>query len=275
MNEITIQEKLILIREGYSLESINEYINEAAKDTGDIFLESVISDINYMTETTLEYLTENDNEEAKKNRFKKMLDWLIAKVNQFIALIKEKFNIIKEKIIKKKNETKFEDATPNGATFIMYDKVFEGTDKLNEVIDGLLHLFLSPDPTVAEGKTVDTLYPELFKSILKNYSGNTEIVRDVVIGKMERYEFNDKSYVDKMIKIVEDIPKLQDKIQKIGDMLKSSLAHIRTTDYGNDSVDMLTYFTALLTIAVHIRQCIAIHADATIFAMDKLTGKSK
>jgi hypothetical protein len=255
MNEITIKEKLTLMREGHSLESINEYINEAAKDAGDIFLESVVSDIGY--------IIESDNDDVKKTKSKKVIEWLIKKIDQLIAFIKEKYLILKSKIFKGKG--------PNGVAFQMHEKVFEGKDGIDEILNKLSSLAsgngiekFNNDEVDSDNNTLN-IKDKLLKELLGlNYNGKNihHNLRETLLGDIKTYKFTEKSYSDKVSKASDDCQKQQQELIKILERLKQNL----------HSGDHLPIYNELLYTASQLTAVLKVNGYTISDAIDKMNG---
>jgi gas vesicle protein len=107
MNQISVPEKLRLIREGHTIDT-----NTSSKEFNDVFLESVTESFNYITEMSLEYLTETDGNKWVE-RMKKMIQWIREKISQLMQWIKSKFfkNIEKAKEVAREAEEAAKKAT--------------------------------------------------------------------------------------------------------------------------------------------------------------------
>jgi len=92
---MNLTEKLRLIQEGYSFDDINtgnispfQTIQEST-DGLSLFTESIITDINYMTEMSVDLIHENS---GVFEHIKKFFEWIKQKIKQFVDFLRGKYS---------------------------------------------------------------------------------------------------------------------------------------------------------------------------------------
>jgi hypothetical protein len=257
MENVTIKEKLTLMREGYSLIDINNYINESSKTIGDIFLESTISDINFITESTIEFMVENDNVDAAKNRLKKMLDWLMNKMQQIMTWIKEKFASKFKKVHKEDiKEEKFEDVSREET---IHEKLVNGQFDPGKYMKNLQDL---TDDFIMNKKYMEYTDAELKNLMLKKlldtntiYNIDSDYITDTILGPKKKYTI-DKKFVSEQKnnfeKISGELSTFETEYPKFYLKLKSEVdrihSYINSGSGGFDNSEFLLYKAKALGI---------------------------
>jgi hypothetical protein len=143
---MNISTKLKLLQEGYSIDDIESdgifSINESGIDYDDfsILYESIDSDIEYMSQISMEMLSESSD---NKNVIKRFIDWVIQKIRQLKAFFMNLFNKRKKEIVtinlnelKEKIEKKgFKPFTLNNSFEKVLSSPDEAINSLKKVID--------------------------------------------------------------------------------------------------------------------------------------------
>jgi hypothetical protein len=182
----SIQEKLRLIREGA--------IIEESVDIDTLFTESITGDIGYITESANGLIIESDENDGKidgssKARLKKMIDWLVKKIKDFIQYIKEK---TKEIIRTHGGAGKYDHLKDTDVK--IFSAAIDGSVNLKAKLDllkGAIHA------ATGENKSSPaTIYSDILKS-------TKEKIQEDIIGTMKTVKFT-PAIINKLPDILRD-----------------------------------------------------------------------
>jgi DNA-binding transcriptional MerR regulator len=285
MNEITIKEKLTLMREGYSLESINEYINESAKDTGTIFLESLYGDIGnirYLMEADVPDDTPDDKTETKqeeksesksssaKARMAKMIQWIRDKLAHFLQFLKEKLKGLKEMIIEFKNRVKTKIGKASSGEFFMYDKVFDGTSKISEVFTKSANMASADNVEKYSGKSANQIHELILEEVMGETHMDFGDFTAHILGKKKLYKINGETDAGKLIRFLEESETYEGQLIKMGETMAEK---IHSVDFDDAKfMDSVNYYTGVFMIMTSITSVIRINIKMVAEALHKITG---
>jgi hypothetical protein len=139
---MNIHQKLQLIQEGYSIDQINSgqvnpfhITHDPSMDGIDLMTESIISDMNFITEMSLDLMREADGEGA----FKRFINWVIQRITQFkdfIANLFSKSNKQADEKAENISKAKTDKFTPFKVT--VPEKMVSDPDKVISEITGIM-----------------------------------------------------------------------------------------------------------------------------------------
>jgi ElaB/YqjD/DUF883 family membrane-anchored ribosome-binding protein len=222
MSENTIQEKLRLIREGFIEESMT------IKDFDTLFTESIIIDINNISESISEVLFETTvGGDAAKNRLKQLIDWLIKKIRQFLDYIEKKTN---ELFKEKPPRTKYTEL--DGKEVQIYTSAINGNFNLKAMIAHLRAGLTDAkaDEVYEKAEGIKYLEDTIYKEILK--VDKEELATDL-IGHLKDYTYSDVDYTPKILAAIETAREEQQELSKLLRIISDNLQKLYKEITGN------------------------------------------
>jgi ElaB/YqjD/DUF883 family membrane-anchored ribosome-binding protein/soluble cytochrome b562 len=256
---LSIPEKLKLIREGSSLENVNVSINE----NFDSMLESISLDINFIIESTIEFMIESDDDSSIKNKLKKMIDWLISKVKQFFSWIKQKLHDRKKKINDTADKYRSGKVTVevNEVGVGIHQKVLTNTVNINSIIDKIHEYANNQLNLINKGEEVNNDHLEDILKIIGVKDNNFKSYETELLGKddgnIKINNSNAKEIVNKMKTFSNsyDLSKIENLLTEINKNLAEIQSNLngssnrKSDEYKQYRESFLLFNSASMTIA--------------------------